>query len=358
MRRSRDRCSLDPASGAARRRPWRARGARALFASLCACLIQVLPGVPSLRAEEQERPIVVILDAEDSPVTRRLRQEVEALGFSVQLKTTAPEQDASEELASARVVAWIEIKPARPGSVALSILDPKTDKIVRQALPIEAAQDPNAAELVATRTVELLRAARLNVKTRVPPRAQPVPLPPGPRTTPEQRAAQLQVGAGVGLSASAGWSSGFGASLNVAWLPSARFGAMAELMWPLTASRWQSAEGGIDGFANFYRLGAVFDALRGGTLGLRVSAGGEFQQLWFRGAANSPFINSEAHLSAWAPWLRVAPRLKLTASLCVVAAFMGAWTLPRSVVNFAGREVGRWGRPLLTGLGGVEWSFL
>lgn len=336
---------------------------RSTLLFLAACGAPLLGPLPVLRAEEQRTPLVVIIDADDGPITRRLRQEIEALGFSVQLRTRRPSETASEELSARRAVAVIEIKAARPGSVELSVVDPKTTKIVRRALPIEAAQDPTAAELVATRTVELLRAARLSVRANIEPAREPEEEPrrPAPSlpSARELRADPLFVGAGMGLVFSSGWTLGWSAALNAGWLPGGRFGLVAELSLPLTPCVWNGTEGegSIDAYANAYRLGAVLQLVGEQTFGLRLSAGAEFSQLWFHGRAEAPYVNTEARLSTWGPWVRVVSGLRATRSLRVVTALGGTWTLPRSAINFAGREVSRWGRPTVTGLMGVEWTF-
>jgi hypothetical protein len=351
---------------------WVIRGSHGSFwLALALGAAPALSGPAVAHAAEGERPLVVIVDAEDSAITRRLRQEIEALGFSVELLPEPPPLTMGEDSSAPRAVAVIEIKAARPGSVRLSIVDPKTTQVVRQALPIEAAHDPNSAELVATRTVELLRAARLTVRTQDPRSEDSVttntkpaaatpepskPAPPPSEPSPEP-ASQLLVGAGGGLSCVPEWTPGFDASLSVAWWSAGRWGLLAELTLPLLSCRLEGPNGDIDALANRYRFGAVFEAFRERPFALRMALGGELEQLAFRGRAQAPYVNAESHLLAFAPWVRVGGSLRIARSLRVVTALTGAWTVPRSVVNFAGREVSRWGRPGLTGSLGAEWSF-
>ena len=320
------------------------------------------------RAEELRKPLVVIVDSEDSAMTRRLRQELEALGFLVQSRSDMPAA-VDRELGPTRAVAVIEIKAARPGSVSLSMVDPQTAQVVRQALPIEAAQDPNAAELVATRTVELLRAARLDVHagsdavTKPNQNAEPVversPSIP-PVTRPEERApasAQLLVGAGMGLSFAPEWTWGSDVTVGAAWLAPSALGLVAELALPVTPARFEGSDGDIDAFCSRYRLGVLYQAFRERPFGLRIATGAELEQLSFRGRAEAPYVNVESHLLAWAPWLRVAGNWRATRSLRVVTAVTSDFTLPRTVVNFGGREVSHWGRPGFSATVGAEWSF-
>lgn len=369
MRLSRGRCFPDSPSGRASRAlgvssPLAGLGRSPLRLAALWCVAHGLLAPSVAGADEAERPIVVIVDSEDGTITRRLRQELEALGFSVQVRAEAPPATSAPGLGAA--VAVIEIKAARPGSVQLAIVDPKTTKILRQALPIEAAYDPNASELVATRTVELLRAARLMVRAQAEPeqpKAAPTPAPaPPPSAPPALRAepisgSRLLVGVGFGVAYSPDWTLGSDAVLGAAFLFSGRLGVVAELAVPMTPCQLVGPNGNIDAFSNRYRIGGVVEVVHESPVDLRFSGGVELEQLSFRGRADAPYVNAESHLLGWAPWLSAALGLRVVRSLRVTTGVSGAWTWPRSAVNFAGREVSHWGRPGFTAVAGAEWSF-
>jgi hypothetical protein len=333
--------------------------ARSFGDALC---LAVAFGSSAAHAEQAHPPLVVIVDAEpgESSITRRLRQEIEALGFSVEVRAEA-------EPGLGTAVAVIEVKPARPGSVELAIVDPETARVVRRALTIEALHDPNASELVATRTVELLRASRLLVAARAKPEpstAAQSPAPPeqdhpAPKPEPPEVAqppSRWLLGVGLGVAYSAGWALGSDLVLGSALRISRPFALLAELSLPLSPCQLATDNGNIDAFSNRYRVGGLVDAVPESAVGFQLAGGVELEQLSFRGRASPPYVNAESDLWAFAPWLKVSGSVRVVPSLRAVAALTGAWTVPRTGVNFAGREVSVWGRPAVTAAFGAEWS--
>jgi hypothetical protein len=309
----------------------------------------------------------VIVDSEAGPITRRLAQELDALGFSVRLTTGPSERPLREALDQNHAVAAIEVRSRKPGALDLLMVDPKSGSVIRAELPIEAARDPAAAELVATRAVELLRAARLTVQSTersLPPspsaRSMPASNTMLDNATPAHMTramrGRLTLGAGPILLFSPGWQPSAQFGIAATLLARSRLGGVLQIAIPAIPARVTSPLGAVDGFATTYRLGAAFEAIATRSLALRAQLGAELDELRFRGEALAPYVGGEAHLLTLGPWGSLLASLRLGLGLRFAAALAASWAYPRSVVRFAGSEIRDWGRPCLTGAVGVEWE--
>jgi hypothetical protein len=66
--------------------------------------------------------------------------------------------------------------------------------------------------------------------------------------------------------------------------------------------------------------------------------------------------HSDASVAA-APYLRIGFSAQLLNMLAFRTDFLACWVEPREVVYFADRQVGTWGRPVVLGSLGLEWSW-
>ncbi|HEY4102635.1 MAG TPA: hypothetical protein VGM44_02050, partial [Polyangiaceae bacterium] len=117
---------------------------------------------------------MVIVGRPSSPLVRRLREESEALGFTVDSKDEES-TPLADELTTPDVVAAIRVLEQPDQAVELAIMDPKLHQLIHEQLALRASSDPTAMELVATRAIELLRAIRLRVPRAPGPRLQTPP---------------------------------------------------------------------------------------------------------------------------------------------------------------------------------------
>ena len=81
-----------------------------------------------------------------------------------------PTEPLEARARAANAVGAIRITGSGSGSVEMTILDRATGKTVSRHLAIATPSDPASAELVATRTVELLRASLMELEAPHPPR--------------------------------------------------------------------------------------------------------------------------------------------------------------------------------------------
>src|SRR5216683_1126525 len=133
-----------------------------VFLSVFACLAGL---VSQARAESAPRMVVMIVDPGVFPLSRRLGQEIESLGLVVKLVPADASHSPSLEDAAltAGAVAAIRIAPMGGGDVDMTILDGVTGKTVSWKLVAATTVEPAAGELIATRTVELLRASLMEI---------------------------------------------------------------------------------------------------------------------------------------------------------------------------------------------------
>lgn len=326
----------------------------------------VRPAV-AFAAEESKRPVVVIATPEPTPITRRLQQEIEALGFNVVLEPRGFAESPDFELSSRNAVAAIVISTTSPGYIALFVLEPKTARIIKQELPIEAPKDPTAIELVATRAVELLRAARLEVtaehRSSVPAVPKPPPTIPQPMPVevaqPPRSTAQLLIGLGPGMLFMPHWQLGTTVNVTAAYVGTSQFGWMSSLSSSLTAASFRvTGVGRVNATATTFRLGSVVQSVRPAPLGLRLCAGVDGSQVKFKGETQSPYASHADYLSTFAPFLGVASNLRISSHLQLVAQVTGSWNLPRTNVRYGGKELRDWGQPSIHGVFTAEWQSL
>jgi hypothetical protein len=325
---------------------------------LAACLSR------SVRAHAQApaKTVVMVADPRVLPLSRRLEQEIESLGLSV--RVVSSDEPGAAQLADAAqaagAVAVIHVASMGGGDVDMTVLDGATGRTVTWKLVAPTGVEPAASELMATRTVELLRASLLELATR---RAHP----PEPAHVPAAQEAAASPGpsrdAGQTLSLSLGpaalYSATFrpGAQLEAifTWMPLPVLGLSGAALLPIAPPRLSSPQGSVDLFASLYRLGAVVQAGDGfSAVSLRCAAGVELDKLRFEGHPTSPYLGASENRTAWSAFAGIAPRFRVTSSVHIVTELVVALANPTTVVRIAGREVTSFGRPLGTAALGLE----
>jgi len=333
-----------------------------------ATLLCLLPAVARAAGADESgtRTVVIVFEPHAAAVSQRLRQEIEAMGFEVELMPEGAEAWSLETLAvTSRAIAAIRVKPLEAGGVEMTVLDRATGKTVHRELARVSSTDPAGEELVATRTVELFRASLMELGADHPPRGDvraPEPIAAGVRHDAErelrQRSGVLTLAAGPAALLMPGWQPAAQFWFQVAWLAQSGVGLSASVLSPFSAARLDEAEGSVELFATTYRLGLIWDSVaRGAAISGRVSAGWALTTLSFRGSASSPYVGVQADRVAGAPWLSIAGRVRLTSHIAILAELSGLWSLPRETVRFAGHEVGDFARPACLAALGPELSW-
>jgi len=315
-----------------------------LVATLCGLLQS------AVAAESGGR--VVIVGSSTSPLVRRLREETEALGFSVDVKPegTGP---LANELDTPNSVAAMRVLDQPSQSLELVIADPKLNQVFHDELPIRTETDPTAAELVATRALELLRAIRLGV----PHKAEPVvvaaqPPKPMPAVEPARPSAGLSLA--PLLTFAPGFGPGASADLSMTYVP-ARIGINVGLVVPITSQRLSHDGGDLSASAGAIHAALVVRSGARAPFGFGLGLGLEAARVRFEGMAPAPLVNAEETALTVGPRLELMAALRVAPNLRLILPFAASYVLPHTVIRFAGEPLRDWG-PVLLRLGlGMEW---
>jgi hypothetical protein len=267
-----------------------------------------------------------------------------------------PDVPLEERARASGAIAAIRIAPSGKDAVEMTIVDRATGKTVQRRLAIATPSDPASAELIATRTVELLRASLMELASAHPPRGA-VSVPPEVKETVvrEPGTPIHALGFGPGLSFgtggpafASGWAaltlrgvSGFG--VHVAWVAS------------IGGPELEAPEGTVELSPYQYRLAGVYEtAPFGPKLSLRAMTGAFLLHLVVEGEAEAPYVGETVVLFAGGPWMGTGLRLGITQNLGVLVSGDIGVAFPRLVIRSAGREVSTWGQVLGTGSIGLE----
>ena len=329
-------------------------------------LESVMPRSACAQSAPLTNVVVIVFEPHATTVSRRLRQEIEALGFRVELEPLGAAPGSLESVAiESGAVAAIRVQPLAEGGVEMTVLDRATGKTVHRDLLRVAASDPAGEELIATRTVELLRASLLELNADHPSRGDAkVAAPVVALARREQvrglrrRSGALFVGAGSALAFMPGFRPSWQLALRAAWVSELGLGLSAELFSPLSAARFDEPEGRVEARATSYRLGASWalaasDAPISGAIG----AGWSVATLSVQGSASAPYVGAAQDFVVWAPWLSLGGRVRLADHVALWAQGSGALALPDTTLRVAQRTTADFGRPLWLVSFGPELSW-
>lgn len=346
----------------ARRRELASRAKLSLLPLLLACALLVV-WAPSVHAQSTPKTVVMVVDPSALPLALRLRQEIESLGLFVKWLPAerARLPSLEQEAATAGAVASIRIAPMGGNDVDMTIFDRATGKTVSWKLVAASTADSAASELIATRSVELLRASLLEMAGRAAPAPTPSPKaepPATPGAPPAQGGAEswsLLVGPSVLYSTD--FSTGVHVLSALTWMPFARAGLSASVLSPVLPARLVRAEGVVELYGSFYRLGAVLEVTGSkSVVSLRLTAAAGLGRLQLRGAASPDYLSATETRLVACPSLGVTARLALAPHLRLFADVTGSAAFPKTVIRLAGREATEWGRPALSAALGLELS--
>jgi hypothetical protein len=346
--------------------------------ALVACAL----AAPVASAELSDSTTVLVFGVEASPLTGRLRAEIEALGLRVVVVDGRdPSPSDLTERARAVGAAVAVSTTATAGGVELLLVDRVTGKTLEREVLARDLSNDDSDSVIALRTVELLRASLLElelghpprgevtatpdvlqtVKTRAPEAEREVRHTPSAAVRAERRAlGEDAILAGVGASV----LTHFG---QVAMVPGVTATALfqptqrvAVGLWagvPLGSSNLAAEEGSAEIWSSVF--GTIFriaPLTPGAVLEPSLGVGGSVLFLRVEGVEASPnFVTDAEQLMAAGPHgelgcaLRVVRGLTLRLDLRALAAF------PRPIVEFVGREVASLGRPFVALTLGLEY---
>ena len=312
---------------------------------------------PSTRAEEGDQRLVILVDPGVPTLARRLREEVEALGLEVRSVPAAePDVPLEERARASGAVAAIRIAPSGKDAVEMTIVDRATGKTVQRRLAITTPSDPASAELIATRTVELLRASLMELASAHPPRgAVSVPPEVTESVVREPGTPIHSLGFGPGVSFGTGgppYASGW---VTLTLRGGSGFGVGAAWVAPIGGPALEVPEGSVELSPYQYRLAGIYETGSfGPKLSVRAMAGAFLLHLAVEGETEPPYVGESVDLFAGGPWIGTGLRLGITQNLGALLSGDLGVTFPRLVIRSAGREVSTWGRVLGTGTVGLE----
>jgi hypothetical protein len=330
---------------------------------ICALILALLTLVAvEARTEPIPRIALVLEQDSEQPTPRRLRAELEGLGFEVVEVTTTealPDPESLEQIArDAGAFAAVRITASR-GGVEVWIADRVTGKTVLRELVVPPEESVD--EVVALRAVELLRASLLElglpaaargpvapapaVERLLPP--APKPVPPPPRPQPPARPPAFTLGIGPALAASPG---GIGPSalvrVGARLRLVSRIGADALLLLPTLPVTLEGAEGSADVSFALFGLGLDASLLPDESAWRsRVGLAGGLIHLRVVGAADAPFGADAETRFLGAGLGRIDVLGRVTRGLWLGAELAAGVTFQRVLVDFAGREAATWGQP-------------
>lgn len=342
------------------RRELASRAKLSLLPLLLACVL-TLVWAPRVQAQSTPKTVVMVVDPSALPLALRLRQEIESLGLFVKWLPAerARLPSLEQEAATADAVASIRIAPMGGNDVDMTIFNRATGKTVSWKLVAASTADPAAGELIATRSVELLRASLLEMAAQAPTTPAPTQQPPAPLAAPPVHEApeNLSLLVGPSLLYSTDFSTGVHVLSAMTWMPFARAGLSASVLTPVLPARLVRAEGAVELYGAFYRLGAVLEVTGSQSpVSLRLTAAAGLGRLQLRGAASPSYVSATETRLVACPSLSVTARLALAPHLRLFLDGAGSTAFPKTVIRLAGREATEWGRPALSAALGLELS--
>jgi hypothetical protein len=294
----------------------------------------------------------------------RLRAELAAAGFTVEVASPAPGEDprsAVERAArEAGAFAAVMASPSSAGTAAdIWVTDRVTGKTSVRRVEVRGATAP--ADL-AVRAVDLLQASLLEATAAAPPSPQRAPPKPPPDVARwvdpprpprpffaglvlEAAAGLLHSTGGIGpavcpsLRLSFGWRDTFGLRLGFAG-PA----ASAPLESPLGSATVRQELASLDAF---YALDGRWPFIP------FVSVGAGVYHLFATGAPKPPYIGASADIWAAAASVGLGGAYRLTERVALAVDARGLLIAPRPVVTLAGEPLGSAGRPSILVTAGV-----
>ncbi|HLV22751.1 MAG TPA: hypothetical protein VKZ49_17795 [Polyangiaceae bacterium] len=324
-----------------------------------AALLLLLVSIFSDRAAASEaaRVLIVHADPPDTTVLRRLSVELGALGFDV-VRLVSDRQTtpgALDDLArEANAVAAVRLTASERG-VEVWIADRVTGKTLLRDFVI--AEGTAAEELVALRTVELLRASLLELQLPqarqhaevTPPSAAAKLSQPRPESD-APGGSTVELGPAVLLSPG-GVPPAFVAGIG------ARFdfgpgGIFANVLLPTVPGTLEGTQGQAAVSTAIAVLGADLE-LSDGVLKSRIGVGMGLVHLRMTGSAVAPFSARTDTITVPAPVLGSSLLYHVTGPFQIGVQLLGGATLSRPVITFADQQVAVWGRPFAS----AAWVF-
>jgi hypothetical protein len=316
----------------------------------------------------EEKPKVMIrVDAGEESLRSRLQQEMEVLGLEVDDSGSVDAKTDVELEAQARrlgAIAIVSVSTADGGKVEMTIIDRATGKTVHRQLVGSTKNDPAAAELIAIRTIELLRASLMEIKSPHPSRGEvevtpriealayvPVSVkpsadktvPPKGATSPTFETISLFTGASVNYTT--GWGIGSGFRGGAATYLLGPVGVQGDVTIPLEPLSHEGARGTAFLDITEFSFSTHYDIRRPGLV-FSSHVGTKICFMKFEGHAVPPYVSENVNLRAYGGFVSAGLSLRLYRRWYFRLEQSVSVLVPNTIVRFGGERAATLGQPL------------
>jgi hypothetical protein len=295
-----------------------------------------------------------------SEAITRIRGELIADGFEVSVVDAPPGSDPASVLARADqqtgAAATLGLfLPADASAAELWVVDRLTSKTVVRRIETSKSQSASVPEVLARRSVELLRASLLEILVDAQKRTSFAPTPRAQASRWVARALEPKRSS-FGVEAGAQVLAGFG-GVGAAVMPVARvraalgdrFGARLTVSGLGTSPRVEAAEGSARVSQEFGLLELIGEIAPQSWLRPAVSLGGGVYHIGIQGSANWPYAGLNGGRFAFVADAGAGLALSLTSAFALALEGHALLVAPYPVIRFLDVDTAETGRPLLSG---------
>ena len=334
------------------------------FAVMTALLVCFIAPAALADAENRENPrLLVFSDQLGDPLVARVLGELRSQGFEVMPVSAASASMPDHELVAiaeaADAVAAVRISVSE-SAVDLRVTDSMTEATFVRRLEVEG--DPTVAAL---RTVEVLRTRLINLLALAPrrtPRSREPARPTGTSATRRVLAPPARSEFGLALGGAVAESPG-GSTASWHVLAAFRWRTRTDLLvdalalLPATQAEFREREGSARLGFGCLGAGVGWRPIRARWWSPDLGAGLAGMVVQVRGIPG-PGLSGHTDTSlAASPYLRTGFGVAFWKTLALRADLLALWAMPRTVILFGDRQVGSWGRPVVLGSAGLEWTW-
>jgi hypothetical protein len=312
--------------------------------------------------------LLVFSNQLQDPLVSRVLAELRSQGFEVITASAAagriPDREVLAIAEAARAVAAVRMTVSE-SAVDLKVTDSMTEGTFVRRIEVEA--DPTVAAL---RTVEVLRTRLINLLALAPRhRARPTeparptaPSATAPSAAERVRAPPLRSTFGLALGAAVADSPG-GSTRSwdmlaaFRWRTQTDFLVEALALVPVTRSEFRESDGSARLGFGCLGAGIGWRPIRARWWSPELGAGLAGILVQVQGIPGAGLSGHNDTSFAVSPYLRTGFSVDFWETLAVRGDFLAGLALPRTVILFGDRQVGSWGRPLVLGSAGLEWTW-
>lgn len=298
---------------------------------------------------------ILLVDAGEDLMTRRMTAELGALGFGVKIiqRPLLAGSDSEIELLSRTVEAIATIGiDRRSGEVRVFRVDGASGRVdLRAVVAIE--QD---RAVVALRAVEALRTSLNDLPALPPAHAAPARSLDAPdvdrpaRAIPPRGSPALDVSWGPALAGSAGNSGvSWQGLISLHWRLRPGWGVEAVALVPITHASWKENEGSASLTFGLVAAAGHWQPLAMPWCVLDLGAGIGAALVHTEGSPSAGFSGIRNDKLVATPLVRMGYAVSIARSVWLRADVASAVATPRPVFEFADRKAGSWGQPLVFG---------